>query len=754
LPINAPAIQLGTLFDVEAVNILRGPQGSGLARNASAGAIKIYSRKPSGEFGGFLRADFGNYSFLDFEGAIDAPIYEDLVASRFAFRLTQRDGTMHNRCGSKPPGWDDEKPGERFCGEPPGETIPEGLADDVNDLGNWAARGTLLFQPTLDITLLLSAHGSRRDELSRLGQSYGTRGFFCVREVYTPGAPSVDNCIGLGREFPEGARINGLLGGLQAINVGYQAPEVVARLIELDPCFEDGTCGFDRQLEDPFANRGPANAAKIKVAKELAQELDSEPWAGDFNRTGSTTNDTYGGHLTGDVELPGGIQLTSITGYETYDRTIDIDLDFSPQTLFHLLTNDGGWQVTQDIRLFGEIDAVPVRWDVGGWFLREQLDVEVENDLGVLSQIGVGRREYQQNIYSAAGYAHLSFDFWDDFTLDGGFRYNWERKDLDYLLEKGTREDTCRFGVEGSCRQQLEETWSDPTGTIRLTYQFQEDTLAFWKYTRGWKPGHFNATGSPVTGVSTAKPETIDAFEVGLRGSWLDGRLNLDASIFYYNYTDYQIFVAQQFIGTNPEFVILNANDAEVYGSEVNLAASPWSGALANVRFGWLEGQFLDFLQIQQKLGPGGTVILRELQNSGNPLLNSPRFKVSLTAEQTLQLGRWGSIMARYDATWTDTSYFDATQGHGIPNTENMQFLPEDTIAQPAFWLHHLRLSYRLPNDQIEIAGWARNFMNKPYKTFAFDASTFNNTSIYFVGDPRTIGASVPNLGSTIQGMA
>ena len=101
--INAPALQLGTLFDVEAVNVLRGPQGTGLARNASAGAIKIYSRKPTGEFGGFLRSEFGNYDARDFEGAIEAPIYEDMLAGRFAFRFTERDGTMQNRCGNAPP---------------------------------------------------------------------------------------------------------------------------------------------------------------------------------------------------------------------------------------------------------------------------------------------------------------------------------------------------------------------------------------------------------------------------------------------------------------------------------------------------------------------------------------------------------------------------------------------------------------------------------------------------------------------------
>ena len=68
VPINAPALQLSTLFDVEAVNVLRGPQGTGLARNASAGAIKIYSRKPTGEFGGFLRSELGNYDAARLRG--------------------------------------------------------------------------------------------------------------------------------------------------------------------------------------------------------------------------------------------------------------------------------------------------------------------------------------------------------------------------------------------------------------------------------------------------------------------------------------------------------------------------------------------------------------------------------------------------------------------------------------------------------------------------------------------------------------
>jgi iron complex outermembrane receptor protein len=531
----------------------------------------------------------------------------------------------------------------------------------------------------------------------------------------------------------------GVLGGTQGVGgAGYQPREVQQRLAGLADCYKSEPGRPAGTTCDEEENRESANAAKITVAEELADELDSEPWEGDFNRTGPTTNDVWGGYLKGDIVLPLGMQLTSITSYDNYDRVIDIDLDFSPETLFQIVTDDAGWQVTQSLELQGQIgDASPLRWDIGGWFLREQLDVVVTNDLGAATSLAVGRRSYIQDLWSAAGYASLTLDFWDDFTLDGGVRYNWEQKKLDYALTTI---------ICTPCTEQLNDTWDDPTGTVRLTYRFREDTHVFWKYTRGFKPGTYNATSSQGEGVSIADPETIDAFETGVSGSWFEGRLGLDFSLFYYSYTDYQIFTAQQFAGGQPEFVILNADEAEVYGAEVDAVGRPWPGAFVNVRFGWLESQFLDFVQIQQEiveLRGIQTTINRELQNTGNSLLNSPQFKVSITAEQVVPLGRWGSVTARYDGVWTDTSFYDATEGRGIPNVANVNFLPEDTIAQSAFWVHNLRFSYRPPSGRYEIAGWVRNLTDEVVKTFAFDASTFNDTSIYFVGDPRTYGITL-----------
>jgi outer membrane receptor protein involved in Fe transport len=778
--INAPALQLGTLFDVEAVNILRGPQGTGLNRNASAGSIKIYSRKPSGDFGGYLRTDFGNFDYMDYEGAFEAPIYGDLMAARVAFRLSQRDGTMRNRCAGAPPFGSPPRvpsvppgltePPASICGEvvPTGfdpvtfqrkvSHVPPGLAKFVNDVDNWAARGTLLFQPTLDMTWLLNGHGSRRDELSRLGQAIGTSGFFCedpTKICTIPGPPLVPPEL-----FDPSVQSNGLLGGSQAgtnqnttPNNGYITREIRQRYEELAPCVVAVDL-LDQCAFQPLDVRLAANRAKIQIANELAQELDSEPWEGDFDLTGPLTNETWGAYLNGDVALPWGMKFATTTAVDAYDRLMDIDLDFSPQTLFHIKTDDEGFEFYQSLKLEGQLDQESrLRWEVGGWYLYEKLDVLVENDFGeltVTSAAGVEARDYTQTLSSAAGYGSFAFDFLGDFTLDGGVRFNWEQKDLDMLIEAsvGLDPEGCSRPAPGEpLRCLLDETWSAPTGTLRLTYRFREDTHVSAKYTRGWKPGTFNATASQFTGPTVAEPEKLDAFEVGLRGAWFEGRFGLDASLFYYAYENYQIFTARQFLGGNPEFVILNASEAEVYGAEADATARPWEGAFWNVRFSWLETQFLDFLQVDQFLVSGGgqgvPVVFRERQASGNQLLNSPNFKVSMTAEQTVPLGRYGSLIARYDGVWTDTTFYDSTEGRGLGDPTGEQFLPDGTIAQGPFWLHNLRLGWRSPSGRIEVAGWVRNLEDTAYKTFAFDGSSFQSTTIYFVGDPRTYGVSL-----------
>jgi outer membrane receptor protein involved in Fe transport len=776
IPKNSPALQLGTLFDMEAVNILRGPQGTGPARNASAGAIKLYSRKPTGNFGGYLRSEFGNYDSLDFEGAVEMPLFEDMLSSRFAFRYSDRDGTMENRCGSSPRATQEysrqtvprarpfntelvDEGGFSTCGErvfrkgvpnaqlggPTNSNgfspIPFGVDDEVNDRGNWATRGTLRFQPTLDQDWLLTGSLSQRDEKARLGQSLGTGTptFLCDESRGTAGRPEC--------QVPGFGSVDGQ---------SYQSIELLRLRNFMDPCLEADGSPSGTPNGKPgctlFSQRElSANATRLQIASDL--EFDSYPHEGDFNRTGDVTNDVWGWSLKGDVAIGDSLNFTTTTGFDAYERSNETDLDFTPNRLFELSTDDDGWQFVEGMEFSGSLPGeLPINWSVGGFALIEEISANTEIFLPTNAQIrAVTERDWTQKLYSGAGYFSFDWDFFDDFTLDGGVRYNWEKKEMDMVaVGNGLTPESSPDGSDSRQPKRLgeEKIWQEPTGTLRLTYRFREDTHAYWKYTRGWKGGHFNVTVASGSEITIGEPETLDAFEAGLRGSWFNGRLGLSSSIFHYAYEDYQIFTVVIPLAGTPEFVVLNASDAEVYGGELEMTARPIPGLFLEARASWLETQFLEFIQEQAQtrtLGLRKVNFIRELDFSGNSLLNSPEFKVSLTADQTVPLGRYGSMNFRWDGAWTDEVAYDASEGAGTPTFEGIQFMPDNTIGQKAYWLHNFRVGYRTPDGGIELAAWVRNATDEVYKTFAFDASALqiNRTTIYFLGDPRTYGLSL-----------
>jgi outer membrane receptor protein involved in Fe transport len=782
--INAPAIQLTPLFDLENVEVLRGPQGTGSGRNASAGAIKIYSRKPTGDLSAELRSTYGNYNFADFEGAVEAPVVDEVVAARLAFRVSQRDGYGDNRCGgvglpsleqvpytgpddprlpALPPGGLDSlgapKIGEQFrkiCNEskskglndntrnrlnprytPPaakntigsaaGKTaIPnrdaqgdpqligisrlfDGHAEevDVNDLGNWAARGVVRFDPPWvdDMEWLLNVHGTRIDQLSTLGQAMGTQ--------------------------------NGRLGGQTGTGIGYQEQDQLAQLTRITAARRKA------QGLPPDPTAGPTENDFKKLAQRLVRHQDDNPWGGDYNSTGQTTLDNWGAALNGNWTL-GPVTLTSTSGYERYWRNRVTDQDFTPETYFESASSDDAWQYFQEVKAHGELAETPLRWDLGAYYLMENLNF---TDSTAINLTGLATdRTYTQDLWSYAVYAGFAWDFLDDFTVEGGVRWNWDQKNLDFTV----------VGLGGSSNRTVTSLVDQaPTGGLTLTYRFNEAVSSYWKYSHGWKPGTFNTVAQTCSvlqqscGVTSAEPETIDAWETGLRGTWFDGALTIGSALFFYKYANYQVFVVKDSFAAPPTFTIVNANDAQVYGAELDLRVEPLldlvppvlEGLVINARAGWLESQFLDFTNTVTRPGavPGSTIEV-EVDASGNQLINSPRFKVSTSAEWPFDLGRWGAVIPRYDVAWSSDIFFDPYEGRGTPNNSGGTFLPKYSTGQRRYWIHNVRLGYRVPEGNIEIAGWCHNVTNEVYKTYGFDATTFSGVLLNFVGEPRTYG--------------
>jgi len=719
-PRNLPAIQLGLLYDLNEVAIQKGPQGSGPGRNASAGAIRISTKKPTGEYGGYLSVDYGNYNLIDVEGALEVPILEDALAVRTAFRRKTRDGIVTNRCGGFAA--DDIQVGVDLCGETPNQVpgnppvVRANLEEDLNNTDIWSSRTSLRWQPPVDdMEWNLVGHVDRLDQLGTVGQHLGT----------TAGLGGID-----GDDY-------------RAREVGREAASIRDPL-NIPP---RSSCSRLPAAQRP-ACLANINALEGQAARSLAARIDSRPldklpFEGDYNNPGFERQTSFGFTLAGDWQI-GAVTLKNITGFERYDRERLIDADYSPNVTFEFDIEDDAWQVTEDLRLSGELESLPMTWGAGAFYLEEELDY-VQDTLASEGPVEPIRQQYVQDTRSFGIYGDLSYDLLDDLTLEGGIRYNWESKQFSAAIFRGEDlQPSCipSNGINPPC--QRTETVDHPTGTLSLNYHFDEHRDFYIKYSHGWKGPQFNARDGTVASEVTdvANPEVIDAMELGFKASAFDDILTMDGAIFWYAYQNYQVFFFTNVPNSPPVRIVLNANDALNFGAELTTTVRPVEGLTADLRFGWLETRFLDFTSAGARTVPGSVnqTFLQVFDYNGNQLPNAPRFKISASLEYALDLDRFGTLTPRYDLSWTDDVNFDPSGGHGAPDISGQIYLPNHAIGQKAFALHNLGLRYTNPSENLEIGLWIRNLTNEVYKTLAFDASIGPGFVGNLVGDPRTYG--------------
>lgn len=668
---NSPAGQLGMFFDLESVEVLRGPQGSLYGRNASAGAIRMISRKPTDEFEAYGLASYGTYDSVEVQGAVGGPLIDEYASARVAFRMNMRDGITKNRCGGLT-----ERSGADICGGQSGRILPDGrelghfvpagLSTNVNDAGNWAARSLVRFAvPELEMDWLLNFHGGQNRGDATQFQHLGT-------------SPA--------------------------------------------PVLPDGSTGADRLSY---------------------KDGDGDPFAGDYNRVGNEDLDLLGGSLTGTWAL-GNYTLTSISGYEFNDRTVEENTDAGPNELLETVWTNSAWQFSQELRANWD-PGDSFRADAGALYLMEDLEVanSFENFLPIAFE-----QAYDQRTTSFAFYGHGSWELpWqirEGLTLEGGARYSWERKSFDIVAQRVADNGRTFDDIDDSD----EDDWGAVTGDIALNLRLLEEANVYLKYSRGWKPGHFN--GGAVLGgqlITPADPETVDSFEAGLKGSWWDQRMMLNLTGFYYDYSNLQVFQLENSEESLPLQQLINANDAQVYGIELELHTRPFDGLDIRSGFAWLESEYLDFTNTFNRLAGSRPRRVEPVvvDYSGNRLVSSPQFSWSGSAEWEFQLGRYGSIAPSYWWSFKDDVFYDPSGGTGLPPPPSApgRALPPLTLGQEAYWLHNLRLSYRSPGSRIEVAVWVQNLTDETYKANTVDLTEYYNLILSAMGDPRIYGVTL-----------
>ncbi len=138
-----PILKGFPVFDVDRIEVLRGPQGTLFGRNTPAGIVKFESVRPSHDFGGYASLGGGRFGFIDFEGAVGGSLVEDKLAGRVSIQYQRQNDYVDN-------------------------TFAAGDEADFEGFDEFAGRVQLLYTPNENFSALLNVHGRRLDGTARL----------------------------------------------------------------------------------------------------------------------------------------------------------------------------------------------------------------------------------------------------------------------------------------------------------------------------------------------------------------------------------------------------------------------------------------------------------------------------------------------------------------------------------------------------------------------------------------------------------
>ncbi len=544
--------QTFAVFDIDRVEILKGPQGTLFGRNATGGLIHYISRAPSlTETTGYVDARYELFDSVDspgqftLEAAVGGPVSNN-VAARAAVKWNKRDPLLRNQY---PVG---------AVGGSPGPGAGANLGDDDTLSG----RFSLLVEPSDTSEIVMSFNGSR-SKLSTGGYQakptiaeYDAAGELINVLDVMPGETRssiipVGSLNSINGDFGSDLNNDGIVGGPGEL---YGRPAGTDFFGYLDPD------GADFRISSDFAFRDQGNV------------------------------DTWGSNLRMKFDIGDNLTLSSITDYKNFEKLIFIDVDAGPA---NQLANYGlvdAETISQELRLNGDADGLT--WVAGLYYLNidnlsaSGLKIPTGSIIPGPAQDVDSTGTLKTSSYSAFG--HVEVDLNDQLRFVLGGRIIQEEKDYDFVQRVFASPDS-RLVQQGAPLavigpvyapgpQPFQQKTSDTlwTGKAQLEYRPNLDTLIYAGLNRGVKAGSFNAQlpgglPAPATFIPYDS-ETLLSYEAGFKLTLADGDVRLNGSAYYYDYKDYQAFL---FTGVSG--YVINA-DARTYGGELSVVANPIYG--------------------------------------------------------------------------------------------------------------------------------------------------------------------------------
>ena len=705
--IPRPSTVIGTLTDLEIVEVLRGPQGTLFGRNASMGALNIRTRKPEEEFSGNIRASYGNYGHVQVAGALNGAFSPE-IAGRVAFQYSDRNGYGEN-------------------------SFTENGSD--SDVGVWedgSVRGKLFFEPAPDLDITLTADFSRiingGGVIEVLSDTVQPEYLVALRRFLS----HTDPLAMPSGEVPEAAR--GFDNNVHQDHRDFAEDEQWGIAGDVNWRVGEHTVrsltGYRKWYNDTL------NESIIRLPMDLIRRI------------------TFYDVETVSQELqllsPAGGLIEYVAGAYFYredygiDQAFDNGPDFCSPFVGNLFAS-----------YLASFNFSPQAANAIAGGVARDCDNAAQRDALVT--------RFRQEVSNYALYGQLTLNVTEQLRVTGGVRWTDSNKDGSFLSLVNnpislppSQENPFTLDLRiPEAHPDLEYDEEEITWLANISYSPTEDMMLFATYATGFRSGGFNPEGfdsvAEAAGADRVyETETVDNIEVGAKGALFDSRVVVSLNYFHTEIDDLQ---DRRFDGVN--FLMQNVEELTQQGMELDIQARPVDRLYTVLGVSYLDSSFGNFpnatslpadiaayrtaVQVSRFLGfPPGDLPVRDLTGARNHF--SPEWQLSFVAE-------WSDRIPVHGLGWFVRGEYQYVSEQNVGADTNQA--PQ--TVQPGYDIINARLGLRGADDGWEISGFVHNVFDQDYCQVVFiqplatslnlvDPATGGGMQRCVVGVPRVWG--------------
>lgn len=678
------------IVDLERIEVLRGPQGTLFGRNTIGGAISLSSKKPDGEFGGKVDVKYGTDDRFNVRGSVNIP-FTDKFFARLSAATFNQDGYVTR--------------------------VVDG--EDLGDQDVVALRGALRWQPNDNLDINWSVDYSVEREN---GNPYVLTGIQPLNVgVLTGGGPSMTLAANtIAAQLASGGPAS--FPGGEFFNVIHPSGFPFQFLACFSPQNANNPVCYNQQYIDN-------GEKKLNYSSDPSfQELD-----------------VWGTGLTVDWQINENLKVKSITSLRGFEGHFEGDQDGSPLRVSYLIDIYQHEQFSQELQVLGTSFADRLDWIIGGYYFEEDgKNINPVRFSQVYLQSG---GHYDAD--SWAVFAQGTWHFNDRLDLTFGLRYTEDTRDYlpDQFIEVfpiGPLPLNCPpsavpmpfnpgLPVCGIGDRPLPFEWvsnkaSELVPMVNLSYRWNDSLMTYFTYSEGFKSGGYTQRiFPPELSTPSFEPEFVTSYEGGFKFDGWNDRLRFNVAVFFTDYTDLQLLVADP---SRFGPFASNAGDAEVFGIEMEALLNPAEGWYISGSAGMTD---------TDRTGLAGTVQGLTLDS---PFQHISKWTANAQIYKEFAIGDLGYLTPRFEWSYrTDWG----TSGNNIPRLGG-DVLPGGPFAgvplsfgvpNPALVeddLHLLNASVRwdVRNSGLSISGGVDNLTDENYSIFSLYLDSFGYTQQAF----------------------